>query len=87
MQEAVSTPDTEGGRPDTVQTLLERAQRRARRVSEQCMRTVSTVRAPGPGPVEHVDPKRLAGLSEAPRDVLREDRFAEDLETRVGRWG
>lgn len=87
MQEAVSTPDSEGERPDTVQFLCERAQRRARRVSEQCMRTVSTFRAPAPGPVEHVDPRRLARLHEAPRDVPNEDRYAQDLATRVGRWG
>jgi hypothetical protein len=66
---------------DTVRTILDRAGRRARRVSQRCLR--GGLRTPVPGTVERVDPERLARVRPAPQNVEREDTFELGLAARV----
>lgn len=75
---------------DTVRTLLDRASRRARRVSQRCsspppsgVRPAPGLRAPVPGTVERVDPERLDRISPAPQNVEREDTYEQGLAARV----
>ena len=65
---------------DTVRTILDRARRRARTVSQRCTKMVRPgLRPPAPGPVDRVDPKKLEGILEPPKDAEREDAFEQGL--------
>lgn len=65
---------------DTVRTILDRASRRARTVSQRCTRVVRPgVRTPTPGTIEEVDPEKLEKIREAPKDAEREDTYEQGL--------
>lgn len=68
---------------ETTRAILERAARRARAVSERCLRA-STVRAPEPAPSDTVDLAKVARIRPAPRRVERDDAYEERLAVLLG---
>ncbi len=70
---------------EPTRTILDRATRRAKLVSERCLAT-TTIRLPMPGAVERVDVSRLERTftRPAPRDEPREDAYEAGLVALIG---
>lgn len=80
LLDAMRMPPTSSNPDETVRTILDRAVRRARRVSETCHAS-NTMRRPEPGPVERIDPRRTAHIRPTPQNVPRFDTYELSLRT------